>query len=256
MSAINTGSIDVNYPIPGVNNNSQGFRDNFNGIKSNLDTAGTEITDLQNKAIVKSALTGITLSNDMDNTLISNALTQGFRNTTYNLGNNLNGTVNIDLSKGDVQYGTVTGNTAITFSKWAPAGTLSSVQLILTVSNPLYTISFPSSVTIGTSTLENYVYTGPSGNVTVMGSLGLDSPSVLHYVFSTRDCGTTIEVTPVNRPRKATQIVNDVPTGSVGVPGDRTGSVAFNSTYLYLCTADYDGTSNIWKRVTLNSGAW
>lgn len=256
MSAINTGTINVNYPVPGVNNNSQGFRDNFSGIKNNLDTASDEITDLQNKAIVKSALTGIPLSNDMDNTLISNALIQGFRNTSFNLGNNLNGTVNIDLSKGDLQYGTITGNTAITFSKWSPANTVSSVQLMLTVTNPAYTISLPSSVTIGTSTLENYLYTGPGGNVTVLGSLGLDTPSVLHYTFITKDCGTTIEVVPVNRPRKATQLTNEVPTTSIGVQGDRTGAVAFDSTYLYLCVADYDGTTNIWKRVTLTGGSW
>jgi hypothetical protein len=256
MSAINTGTINVNYPVPGVNNNSQGFRDNFSGIKNNLDSAAAEITDLQNKAIVKSALSGIPLSNDMDNTLISNALIQGFRNTTYNLGNNLSGTVNIDLTKGDLQYGTITGNTALTFSSWSPDSTVSSVQLMLTVTNPAFTISFPSSVTIGTNTLENYVYTGPSGNVTVMGSLGLDTPSVLHYVFLTKDCGTTIEVSPVNRPRKATQITNDVPTSSIGAQGDRTGAIAFDSTYIYLCVANFDGTTNIWKRVTLTGGAW
>ena len=36
MSTINTNGLDVNYPIPGVNNNSQGFRDNFTSIKTNL----------------------------------------------------------------------------------------------------------------------------------------------------------------------------------------------------------------------------
>ena len=56
MSTINTNALDVNYPIPGVNNNSQGFRDNFASIKTNLNTAATEITDLQNKVVVKSAL--------------------------------------------------------------------------------------------------------------------------------------------------------------------------------------------------------
>ena len=53
MSTINTNALDVNYPIPGVNNNSQGFRDNFASIKTNLNTAATEITDLQNKVVVK-----------------------------------------------------------------------------------------------------------------------------------------------------------------------------------------------------------
>ena len=39
MSAINTNGLNVNYPVPGVNNNSQGFRNNFTNIKQNLDTA-------------------------------------------------------------------------------------------------------------------------------------------------------------------------------------------------------------------------
>ena len=37
MSTINTNGIDVNYPVPGVNNNSQGFRDNFAAVKTNLE---------------------------------------------------------------------------------------------------------------------------------------------------------------------------------------------------------------------------
>ena len=36
MSSINTNGINTNYPVPGVNNNSQGFRDNFAAIKTNL----------------------------------------------------------------------------------------------------------------------------------------------------------------------------------------------------------------------------
>lgn len=251
MSAINTGSINVNYPVPGINNSSQGFRDNFNGIKTNLDTASTEITDLQNKSIVKSALTGVVLNNDMANTLISNALVQGFRSTTFNLGNNLSGAVSIDLSKGDVQYGTITGNTALSFTKWAPTGTLSTVQLILTVSSASSLISLPSQVNTGISTLENYTSTMSGGNVTVLGSLGLDSPSVLHYVFSTKDCGNNIEVMSVNRPRKATQLTTTVPVTMVGVQGDRAGALATNSTHVYVCTADYDGVSVIWKKIPM-----
>ena len=250
MSAINTGSINVNYPTPGVNNSSQGFRDNFTAIKNNLDTASSEITDLQNKVILKSALNGITLNNDMSNTQISNALTLGFRQTTYNLGNNLSGVVTIDCTNGDVQYGTITGNASLEFTKWSVSGTQSQVQVILTVGSPNLNISLPASVTIGKSTIENL-----SGNViNTLGSLGSNSP--LHFVFITRDCGTNIEIVPVNRPRKATQLTTTVPTSSVGAQGDKTGTIAINNSYIYVCVADYDGVSNIWKRVSLVGGAW
>lgn len=252
MSAINTGSINVNYPVPGVNNSSQGFRDNFSGIKNNLDTASNEITDLQNNVILKNALSGITLDNDMSNTLISNALTLGFRNTTYNLGNSLSGPVAIDLNRGDVQYGTVTGNAALGFTGWAPSNTYSSVELILTINNPTIQVSLPSSVTIGTSTLETYTASGPGGYITVLGgSIGLESPSVLHLVFSTRDCGITVEVNCLNRPRRATRLMTTAPSTSIGAAGDRAGMIAADANYLYICTANYNGTTQIWKRTSL-----
>jgi hypothetical protein len=133
MSTIDTNGIDPNYPVPGVNNSSQGFRDNFSSIKVNFDAAATEITDLENKVVVKSALTGSVVDNNMANTLISNALVRSFRATTFNLGNNISGTATIDVSRGDVQYGTIVGNTTINFGGWSPSGTQSNLQLQLTV---------------------------------------------------------------------------------------------------------------------------
>ena len=47
MSNIDSTSIDATYPVAGQDNNSQGFRDNFNTIKSNFATAKTEITSLE-----------------------------------------------------------------------------------------------------------------------------------------------------------------------------------------------------------------
>ena len=46
-SNITYSTIDENYPVPGVDNDSQGFRDNFNVVKTALTTANTEITNLQ-----------------------------------------------------------------------------------------------------------------------------------------------------------------------------------------------------------------
>ena len=152
-SAINTNGINVNYPVPGINNSSQGFRDNFTAIKTDLNTAATEITDLQNNVVLKQPLTGTTLNNDMANTLISNAATRGFRATTYNLGNAMSGTVVVNVSLGDVQYGTIAGNTSIQFAGWAPSGTQSNVQLQFAVSNANAVLTFPSEVVFANNTL-------------------------------------------------------------------------------------------------------
>jgi hypothetical protein len=46
-SNIITSTINVNFPVSGLSNNSQGFRNNFAAIKSALDTASAEISALQ-----------------------------------------------------------------------------------------------------------------------------------------------------------------------------------------------------------------
>lgn len=221
-SAINTNGINVNYPVPGINNSSQGFRDNFSAIKTDFNTAATEITDLQNNVVLKQALTGTTLNNDMANTLISNTLTRGFRASTYNLGNAISGTVVVNASLGDVQYGTISGNTTIQFAGWAPSGTQSNVELQFAVSNANAVITFPSQVVFannnfGITTLENY-----SANSSVTIPYGV---SQLDYRLSTVDCGNTITIEPYNRPRQGTQIQQRTPTPT-GFRGDVAGTVS------------------------------
>jgi hypothetical protein len=225
-STINTGSIDVNFPTPGVNNSSQGFRTNFAAIRNNLTTAGTEISDLQNKAILKAALLGTTLNNDMNNAQISNALTLGFRASTYNLGNNLSGPVIIDVTNGDVQYGVITGNIQLQFAKWAPTGTQSNVQVVLQIGNSLATIDLPSNVTNGFTTIQNYVSNGQFPG----GQIGLPSDSIqVHYLFSTLDCGTNIEIAPMDHPRQSQQIVKRIVTDQIGRQGDYSGDVCIGA---------------------------
>lgn len=251
MSAINTNGINSNYPVPGINNNTQGFRDNFATIKTNLDTASTELTDLQSKVIVKSALSGSSLNNDMANTLISNALVKSFRATTYNLGNSLSGTVTIDLTKGDVQYGTVSANTTIQFAGWAPTGTQSNVQLQLNVSNANAVVSLPNTValtgTFGVETIENFANVANVPTLTAPNGV-----SKMAFNFSTIDCGANVMIEPVNRPRKTTQISVRTPA-NIGSVGDRAGTTCVDSSYMYVCTGNYDGSTAIWKRISLSS---
>jgi hypothetical protein len=247
MSSINTNPINVNYPIPGVNNNSQGFRDNFASIVTNLNTAATEITDLQNNVVVKQALSGTTINNNMANTLISNASTRSFRATTYNLGNALSNTVLVNVSLADVQYGTVAANTVINFGSWAPTGTQSNVQLNLAVSNANAVIQFSSNVVIsndtGSTTLENFSNVG--GLVTITVPYGV---SQLNYLISTTDCGNTLYISPINRPRVSTTVQERI-VPPTGLQGDVNGDVAVSPSVNQLAitssnAADYFSTSN------------
>ena len=246
-STINTGSIDVNYPTAGVSNSSQGFRTNFAAIKNNLTTAATEISDLQNKAILKAPLVGTTLNNDMANSLISNALTLGFRATTFNLGTNLSGVVTIDITNGDVQYGTITGDIQLQFAKWAPTGTQSNVQVILTIADDEATIDLPPNVTGGFTTIQNYQSSGsvPGGRI------GLPSDvSQVHYLFSTIDCGTNIEIEPMNIPRQTQQIAKRIVTARIGRQGDYSGNVCIGAGF-GIDTIDIDNGGSSYVSATV-----
>jgi hypothetical protein len=246
-STINTGSIDVNFPTPGVNNSSQGFRTNFSAIRNNLTIAGTEIGDLQNKAILKAALTGTTLNNDMNNAQISNALTLGFRATTFNLGNNLSGTVIIDVTNGDVQYGVITGNIQLQFAKWAPTGTQSNVQVILQIGDSLATIDLPDNVTNGFTTIQNYVSNGQFPG----GQIGLPSDAIqVHYLFSTIDCGTNIEIAPMDHPRQSQQVVKRIVTDQIGRQGDYSGNVCIGAGF-GIDTIDIDSPGTTYTTATV-----
>jgi hypothetical protein len=46
-SLINPGKIDATYPIAGQDNDTQGFRTNYQNIKNNFTVAASEITALQ-----------------------------------------------------------------------------------------------------------------------------------------------------------------------------------------------------------------
>lgn len=277
MSNINTSSIDANYPVPGVNNSTQGFRDNFTFIKSNLDAAYAELTDLQNKAILKSALTGQSLDNDMANVVVSNMATKGFRGTSYNMGGSMPTdpeTIIVDVSKADVHFGVVVGDTSFIIAGWSPSLTLSSIELHLFIAEPTAKLNFPntsynssgnivsgcsgsirscekySSKLINGTPIEITVDTNfAPGGVGIVHTNSIGVPNGVKEIqlrLSSLDCGATIDVQPLNRPRKASAIEIRTPTG-IGRVGDYKGSICTDGSRIYVCTADYDGSTTIWK---------
>jgi hypothetical protein len=252
-SQINTNGINVNYPIPGQNNSSQGFRDNFAQIATQLNTGAGEITDLQSKAVLKAALNNSNLNNDMGNALISNASTSGFRATTYNLGNALAGTVLVDVNRADVQFGALQGNIVLQFGNWAPTNTQSNVVLRLTFanSNPAY-ISLPSSCissnnNFGVTLLENYANVGGVATISAPANV-----NIIELRFSTIDCGNTITVEPINRPFQSTEIQQRTPPPT-GLPGDVEGTVAVDANYFYVCTSSFNST--VYNKTVINTYA-
>jgi hypothetical protein len=47
-----------------------------------------------------------------------------------------------------------------------------------------------------------------------------------------------------------------VPASSIGQAGDVAGTIANDADYHYYCTANYDGVTDIWRRVSWSAGTW
>lgn len=48
-----------------------------------------------------------------------------------------------------------------------------------------------------------------------------------------------------------TVTTSKTPTTCMGASGDKAGMIAWDASYIYICITDYDGVSNIWKRVAI-----
>lgn len=185
-SSINPNNIDGTYPVAGQDNNSQGFRDNFTNTKTNFQYAAAEITDLQNKAVLKSALTGTTLNNDMGGSVLSNAQIQDFSETVVNLGTQA-GSVTVNYAGGHYQTVSTSGSISLGFSNWPAAGVAGFVTVQVTISSTAHTLTFPSAVSIGAEGIQGCDVT--SDAVITFAQAGLYT-----FTFSTTNGGTTIIV--------------------------------------------------------------
>jgi hypothetical protein len=187
-SNINPNNIDGAYPVAGQDNDSQGFRDNFTNTKTNFEYAADEITDLQNKAVLKAALTGGTLNNNMAGSLLSNAQLQDMSETRVALGT-ISGTATIDYSAGPYYTLTTSGSVSLSFTNFSVAGTVSRVRVQITVANTAHTLTLPAAVSVGTSNIQ-----GINSNVITFGQTG-----TYEFEFETGDAGTTITIIDQNR---------------------------------------------------------
>jgi hypothetical protein len=189
-SAINPNNIDGTYPVAGQDNNSQGFRDNFTNIKTNFQYAEDEITDLQNNVVLKSALSGTTLDNDMLGSGLSNAVLNDMGYKLLDLGASPGSSFTVNYALGT--YQTVTLNAAATFgfSNFPPLGVAGEVYLQVTVNNLAHTLTLPAAVSQGLTGIQ-----GISGQVITFGATG-----TYNFRFTTNNGGSTVTVYDLNRP--------------------------------------------------------
>jgi hypothetical protein len=188
-SQINPNNINGQYPVAGQPNNTQGFRDNFTNIKTNFQTAATEITDLENKGIFKQALTGTTLDNNMGDNLIYAVKLQDV-SYTYVQQTATAGAIAINYAAGQYQSIAPTANVGLSFTNWPATGSEGVIYIDFVVTNIAYTVTLPNAVSVGTTGIQGY-----SANVITFGATG-----TYRFGFSTADSGTTIAIYDLNRP--------------------------------------------------------
>ena len=191
-SQINPNNIDGNYPVAGIPNNTQGFRDNFTNIKTNFQYAETEIDDLQNKAVLKQPLSGGTLDNNMNDNLIY-AVKMNDVSFTALQQTTTAGTVTIDYSAAAWQTVTPTNNVSLAFSNWPASGSYGVVNIEFVITNTAYTVTLPTSVVNGLLGLAGW----DSGTRTIT----FYQTGSFRYSFSTVNGGTAIQITDFDRPR-------------------------------------------------------
>lgn len=187
-SAINPNNIDGTYPVAGQDNDSQGFRDNFTNTKTNFQYAADEITDLQSKAILKAALTGTTLNNDMGGSILSNAQLQDMGETRVALGT-VSGSQTIDYSLGPYYTLTTSGSVTLAFTNPPTTGSTGRFRVLITVASTAHTLTLPATVTIGTSNIQGY-----ASNVITFNKTG-----TYEFEFETNDGGSSYVIIDKNR---------------------------------------------------------
>ena len=195
-SQINPNTIDGAYPVAGQDNNSQGFRDNFTNTRTNFAAAAAEITDLQNKVLLKAPLTGTAVAdNNMNGTRLVGAQLQNTSLTVVNL-QNVSGTRIINYVNGQYQYNAnITGNTTFSFEGFPTLPTqtvMGFLYLRLNIDDISYTVSFTNTVDV--SSLRGIQ--GVSGQTITFAQTG-----TYEFVFHSINGGSTLYLHELTRPR-------------------------------------------------------
>lgn len=187
-SAINPNLIDGSYPVAGQDNNSQGFRDNFTNIKTNFQYTEDEINDLQTNVLLKSALSGSTLDNNMGNALLYAAQVQAFSAVSNDVAGT-SGSITINYQSGHYQYIETSGSITLAFTGFVAGPAYNYLKLQIHITNTAHTVTLPAAVSLGTSGIQ-----GLSGSTITFSSTGY-----YEFGFGTYDAGSTITIFDLNR---------------------------------------------------------
>ena len=190
-SNINDTAVNSDYPIAGVDNDSQGFRDNFSTIKTNFVAAKAEIETLQ------TTTAKLNVANNFLGNTVSGANLQNVTETAYIASTTVNTSQNVNVDSGGYQEFKAGADITFTLSNWssvtAKAGKVrvhvQSDQAAGSATNR--TITFASNAGAGTIKTDN---AWPTANTTaVIGAPGADEASKYYaFEFTSYDSGATV----------------------------------------------------------------
>lgn len=164
-------SIDENYPLAGVDNPSQGLRDNYKVIKDSLQAAKNEIEDLQDNTAKTNA------PNDFNGNEINDANLKAVTGATYVSPTTITANQNVTFQNGHYQVFRINSDVTLSLIDWPAGNRFAMMRLALlgegtsrTVSfavagyNVLYSPGFPAPLIISSATrpkiIELWSYNG------------------------------------------------------------------------------------------------
>lgn len=259
----------------GTENNNVGFGPNtvratdING-DLNLETSGTGTVNIVQGLVVNSggelidsnfldSAGNVTLHVDVQNGRVG-IKTDG-PTTNFTVAGTANITGNTALSA-STTLGT-TGTDQVVFNARVYSAILPGTDGTYNLGSPSFEWDniFAGDLFIDTATITNITVANLTVSVggTLRGQLITASPvQVTSNGFATDLYTQTLTANrAINLPNVSGTVLvlpAAAPVTSVGAVGDRLGFVAADTAYFYYCTADYDGSTAIWKRATL--GSW
>lgn len=153
-----SNTININFPVSGEDNDTQGFRTNFARIQSALTVASEEITTIQLNAV------NLSDTNDFGNNVAKRIALQASSEVVYNAGS-ISNVVTVDYALGSYQTFILTpGSYTLTVVNWPPTENCGSIKLDIrptTTSTTTVNLGGVTYTPVGTTLPKQYTQTAP-----------------------------------------------------------------------------------------------
>ncbi len=116
------------------------------------------------------------------------------------------------------------------------------------------------AISVATQTLETVTNAGATTiNAVTVGSVLVDGLTITDNNITGSRSNDDIILDPagtgtVDINANRIRVSNPkTPASAVGAAGDQEGDIAWDTQYIYVCTANYDGATSVWKRVAIST---